>query len=198
MCLRISSSFCGVYSALITLSRKMFLITMMRRMTRVLLMMMIKRITRVFDNRDFDRLIERFVEDDSLKKVLRTSRMCISKIRIDDLIECHNDEMSKLMNKEVWWKSMMMMNEMLALRMIAELMIDRKFLAIRFFDSELLMKCFDNVFQHTLSHSSFNSHNSHLLLSEALIYLVRHFYSICQFKISVYSKFSWSRFSCWW
>jgi hypothetical protein len=66
--------------------------------------MMMKRMTQVLDvdNLDFDHLIKRFVEYDSLKKDLRILRMRILIIHIDDLIKRHNvDEMSKLMNEEM-------------------------------------------------------------------------------------------------
>jgi hypothetical protein len=65
---------------LITLSYKKFLM-MMKRMTRMLV----------------DHLIDEFVEHDSSKDDFHVR----TRDRVDDLIESHNDEMSKLMNEEV-------------------------------------------------------------------------------------------------
>jgi hypothetical protein len=56
------------------------------------------------ENLDFDHLIDEFVESaDSPKNDFHvcTRRMRILRIRIDDLIERHNDEMLRLMNEEM-------------------------------------------------------------------------------------------------
>jgi hypothetical protein len=56
------------------------------------------------ENLDFDHLIDEFIEFvDSSKNDfhVRTRRMRTLKIRIDDLIERHNDEMLRLMNEEM-------------------------------------------------------------------------------------------------
>jgi hypothetical protein len=91
-------------------------------------------------------------------------------IHIDDLIKRHNvDEMSKLMNEEMWSKLVIKMIEMNVIE------IDLKFSAIRSFDSVLLMKFFNNVFQHTWFDSSFNSRSNHLLSFETSINLAKHF-----------------------
>jgi hypothetical protein len=55
--------------------------------------MMMKRMTRVLVNH----LIDEFVEHDSSKNDFHVR----TQDRVDDLIERHNDEMSKLMNEEV-------------------------------------------------------------------------------------------------
>jgi hypothetical protein len=69
---------------------------------------MMRRMTRVLDvdveNLDFDHLNDEFVEFvDSSKNDfhVRTRRIRILRIRIDDLIERHNDEMLRLMNEEM-------------------------------------------------------------------------------------------------
>jgi hypothetical protein len=48
-----------------------------------------------------DHLIEDFAEYDSLKRNLRILRVRTLRIRIDGLIERHNDEMLRLMNEEM-------------------------------------------------------------------------------------------------
>jgi hypothetical protein len=56
------------------------------------------------ENLDFDHLIDEFVEfaDSSRSDFhVRTRRMRTLRVRIDDLIERHNNEMLRLMNKEM-------------------------------------------------------------------------------------------------